>query len=179
MKSILEYFDALKAGLNTSASNKGVQIPLVEFATSIESWDALPEMAILIDFPELNEATGHSASGTNQEKVGVYLHCILSNRVEVSELKVINLASFVKRLLVRNRWGLSDIGIPENIVAYPSDFKRGDKGFNCWTVEFSQVVEMDESLLEEDRALKSIFLGINPKHDSDFSLIATNENPPK
>ncbi|MGB1201259.1 MAG: hypothetical protein ACPG5R_06825 [Cognaticolwellia aestuarii] len=174
MKSLLDYFYALKSELKKEINKKGVQTSIVDFAANIESWKDIHDIAVLVDFPSLEMSKNHDSAGRNNENVNVILHCILSNRIENHELKVIALSSFIKRLIVRKKWGLSNANNPENIRAYPSDFKRGENGFICWSVEFDQTIKMDETLEQEQAFLISdVFFGINPKDCDDYKLIGT------
>jgi len=176
VKNLMDYFDAVKAGLLAEFQKKGLNFSQVEFYDDT-NFDKLEDVSIIIDFPGLDENKEADSAGRNNEKVSVQLHCIYSKRVPRSQLRIISFASLVKRLVLRQKWGLGkDVENPTNIVAYPSDFKRGEEGRKCWTVEFDQVVKMDGLEGEEDYPVNEVYLGVNPKTLADFKLIGHLSN---
>jgi hypothetical protein len=102
---------------------------------------------------------------------------LLSNKTPNAKIEIINLASFVKRLVQGEgkRWGLGcNATNPEHIQAFESDFQKGMNGYKCWCVSFVQGVFMDESAIAEtEYPVNEVWLGINPEDENDYKRIGS------
>lgn len=176
LNSMTDYLDAVETGLVDALAQKGIVFPTVEYMKDGEV-EKIRTPALLIRTGELSPGS-QANDGRDNEKVAVEIYCLLSNKAKSDyepEKEIINLASFVKRLVNRQRWGLGRlVSNPELIQAAEADFKKGPHGFEMWVVTFFQEVKLGESLfINETFDINEVYLGINPESDEDYQLIGS------
>lgn len=108
--------------------------------------------------------------GESTEPVEIDLVCVVSSSDDDADKKVFSLASFVKRKVLNNHWGLGEIvGNPKKITA--QNTTGNQIGLKEWRVNFIQTIETDPLPPEPEYGFNALYLGINPKSDDDYKLI--------
>jgi len=176
LNSMTDYLDAVETGLAVALAEKGIVFPTVEYMKDGDI-EKIKTPALLIRAGELPPGTAVN-DGRDSEKVALEIYCLLSNKEKEGyqpEKEIINLASFIKRLLLRQRWGLGSLVTnPELIQAAEADFKKGPHGYEMWVVTCFQDVHLGESLfINETFDINEVYLGINPEDDDDYNLIGS------
>lgn len=109
------------------------------------------------------------SSGGYLEPMDVELVCLIQGTSADDERAALNFQSFIKRKLIKNKWGLGrSVHNPESITSINSTNPL--LGYKEWRISFSQsaVLENKEAELHE---LIGVYLGINPKTDDDYRYI--------
>ena len=168
-----EYLEAVK---NTI---QGWGIVTVQVNPQFQKEQELSEImtpAVFIYCDTLGE-TGGADNGSNLELVQMELSCLIGEQKGDAKNAAFNLASYIKRHTLRNKWGLkSECRYPFRITAQNTTGMT--PGFYEWRVSFSQTIELDPPEDEEGFILAEVYLGINPETDEDFKRLGVLENEP-
>lgn len=78
-------------------------------------------------------------------KVQYQAHCILSRSVPNVDVECLNFASLVLKTVNNNKWGLANVGAPEQLTAFPGRYSNDPKGFDSWIVSWWQTVAINGS----------------------------------
>lgn len=108
------------------------------------------------------------ADGRRAQKLMITVHCLVSRAIEGADLKALDLASAVDRIVDLNRWGLGgSVEAPKNVTAGEGMIGAGENAFEGWEVSWSQTVYLGESASYLDEKRGGIRFAINPADASD------------
>ena len=168
MLKLSDYIDALELEIEKWGIGTVLFNPTFQSEQEIEELET-PAIFILCDAIGESEIS-KSGVGESTEPVDVELVCVVSSSDDDSSKKVFSLASFVKRKVLNNDWGLGEIvGNPKKITA--QNTTGNQIGLKEWRVNFIQNIETDTLPPEPEYGFNALYLGINPKSDDDYKLI--------
>ncbi|WP_163836969.1 hypothetical protein [Spartinivicinus ruber] len=103
------------------------------------------QLMVFVELAEINPAPP-SPDGRHGQQVGVILHCFASQALPHANVKAMDLASAIERVLSNpNPWHLTPVVLPpEQVVCEPGFFKPGSQGFESWQIAFTQTVYLGE-----------------------------------
>mgnify|MGYP001036321029 CR=1 FL=1 len=133
----------------------------------------ITEAMLFIEAVEMSIDEGSKGSGgTIWLKVKYQAHCVLSRAVKRTDIECLNFAAVVTKVVNKNRWGLDNVGIPEQISCFPGRYSNAPKGFDSWIVEWSQTVSISETWDLSRLAPENVFISQAPEigrvHEQDY-----------
>lgn len=144
-----------------------------------EDRKGLPLPACLLEMTDMEGAPDHDP-GTEQLAVTVTFEALLVMSFRQADKnakrEVRKLAGALAAFARLQRWGCP-IGPAEVVGAYPDNFEPELDQFECWRVEWRQVVHLGETVWNNDGIPPAaVFLGIAPNigaaHKDDYFQIA-------
>lgn len=93
-------------------------------------------------------------------------HCILSLKTDRIQLEVRNLAARTLQIIHKNRWGLDNAQLPDQLSAYPGMFSE-KLGFESWVVSWEQEFHLGEVDLGDDWLPSEVYIGEAPNIGAD------------
>lgn len=174
--------DAVHAGI---VSTLQAQFPALHVEAYRLDRKTFPVPACLIELSEMDAAPDVDP-GTEQLAVMARFEAKLAigfrQGANNPKLEIRKLAAAVAAFVRLQRWGCP-IGPAEVIGAYPDDFDPELDQFECWRVEWRQVIHLGESIWADWNAgnapsvvLMSFSPAIGSDHEGDYVRI--NEAPP-
>lgn len=142
---------------------------------------SLPVPACLIELTEM-DAVPDSDPGTNQLAVNARFEALLvigfRQGLKNPKREIRKLAASVAHFVRNKRWGCP-IGAAEVVGAYPDDFVPELDQFECWRVEWQQLIYLGEENVWQDEPGATppsrIFLGFVPNvgagHEADYTEV--------
>ena len=124
---------------------------------------------VLIEF-EQSTLLSPNHEGRLGHQFEMVLHAIVSGQYDQPEIKALNLAAYLERVIVHNTWGLpsNQVVLPDEIRTVPGGFDRQhDIGYESWCVLFSQTIYLGPSELEANPPVKAVWWANNPKNPAD------------
>lgn len=112
---------------------------------------ALPTPACLVELTEFETTSDAMDPGTEQLAVTARFEArlILGFKTPQAKLEIRKLAASVAAFARLNRWGLP-VGPAEVIGAYPDDFDPELDQYECWRVEWTNVIHLGESVWNDE-----------------------------
>lgn len=168
--------DGIKAALQA-------QFPDLHVEAYREDRTGLPVPACLFELTEMEGAPDHDP-GTEQLAVTATFEALLVMKFRQpgknARLEVRKLAAALAAFARLQRWGCP-IGPAEVVGAFPDDFNPELDQYECWRVEWRQVLHLGDTVWNNDGVAPSeVYLGITPKigpdHKDDYFLIAGDGN---
>ncbi|MDO5057731.1 MAG: hypothetical protein Q4E06_10455 [Lautropia sp.] len=144
---------------------------------------SLPLPACLVELAEL-EATDEMDPGTGQ----LALRARFEARLVIGfrqgalnpGLEIRKLAAALAVFVHQQRWGLP-VGAADVLGCWPDDFDPGLDQYECWRVEWQQVIHLGESAWIEDGETPTPYLAWAPEigaaHESDYQPAVPPEAP--
>lgn len=167
MNSMYAASDYINAIIETL---KSLNIPTVTYNPEFQDEQQITEIktpAVFVLCPSLGVTTD-AGNGAIEEVFNIELVCLVSAG-EDSALRGLNFASWLKRKIYRQRWGLKGLSLPDRVTAI--DSTGNQSGFEEWRISFSQACEMEEKHIEPTFEINEVLLGINPQSDNDYKSI--------
>lgn len=152
--------DAVHAGIVSALQ---AQFPALHVEAYRLDRKTLPVPACLIELTELE--AGDMDPGTEQQAVSARFEAKLvigfRQGLNNPKLEIRKLAAAVTAFVRLQRWGCP-IGPAEVIGAYPDDFDPELDQFECWRVEWQQVIHLGETVWTDGTAPDRVFVGFTP-----------------
>lgn len=105
--------------------------------------------------------------GRFSQKLAVVIHCVVSRAIADADLKTIDLASAIGRIVNLNVWQLgAAVDWPENITAGAGMLSTGENGFEGWEVRFNQTIYLGDIPVVEP-VVESVLYATNPNNEND------------
>lgn len=139
---------------------------------------SLPVPACLIELTEM-DAVPDNDPGTEQLAVNARFEARLVIGFRQGDknpkLEIRKLAAAVANFIRAKRWGCP-IGAAEVVGAYPDDFDPELDQFECWRVEWQQLIYLGDTVWKDEGATPSqVMLGfapnIGPGHEADYTEV--------
>lgn len=143
----------------------------------------LPLPACLVELAEL-EAADDLDPGTGQLALQARFEArlVIGFRQEGRNpgLEIRKLAAALAHFVHQQRWGLP-VGAADVLGCWPDDFDPGLDQFECWRVEWQQVIHLGESVWTDEGQTPTPYLAWAPEigaaHESDYQPAVPPEEP--
>lgn len=141
--------DALHNAIGQAIANKFPTLATVE-AYRLDR-KALPLPACLFELVEFETSDDAMDPGTEQLAVTVRFEArfLIGFKTPQAKLQVRKLAASFAAFARLNRWGVR-VGPAQVIGAYPDDFDPELDQFECWRVEWTQVVHLGDPIIWDE-----------------------------
>ena len=123
---------------------------------------------LYVEVTGFDSAVRH-ADGRRAQRLQLTVHCLVSRGIEEADLKALDLASAVDRIVDVNCWGLGNaVEVPENLSANEGMISTGENAFEGWEVSWYQTIFLGESSVF-DPEVKKVLVSVNSSDESDCS----------
>lgn len=140
--------------------------------------DKVAGIQLYVEVPSFSSGTMR-ADGCYAQQMEFTVHCLVSLAIENAELRALDLASAVDRIVQRNRWGLSGaVDEPQHVSASEGLIGTGRNAFEGWVVTWHQTVYLGKPNVPDDESRGGIRFAINPEDDGNPSEYRPLESKP-
>lgn len=140
--------------------------------------DCFTSPTLLIEASEMViDPDKKGSAGTMWVNVEFMAHCILprSKKRAYVEIECINFAGLVMKVVNQNKWGLPNVGSPEQLRAIPGSYSKDPKGFASWIVTWWQTVAIGEGWQMSSQVPDDVLISESPKigigHENDYEAL--------
>lgn len=142
--------------------------------TSINA--AIRDPYLLIEVVEMKiDPSNKGGAGLIRVNVQYQAHCILSRAVDNVDIECLNFASLVLKTVNGNKWGLANVGVPEELNAFPGRYSNDPNGFDSWVVSWWQTIAIGDSWQLPQAAPQDVLISEAPNigaaHVDDYEVL--------
>lgn len=153
-----EFYDAVVNGLKAKISD---DVDVLRYANF--NHQEVRGIQLYVEIGDFGHAIRHS-DGRRAQKMRINVHCIVSRGIEDADLKALDLASAVDRIVDTNCWDLGvAVEVPENVSGNEGMMSTGKNAFEGWEVSWYQTIYLGDVLIF-DPTLKNVFMSVNPEN---------------
>lgn len=152
-----EFYTAVVDGLKTKLSADVDVLRYANFNTQ-----EVQGIQLYVEIGDFGHAIRHP-DGRRAQKMRINVHCIVSRGIEEADLKALDLASAVDRIVDVNCWELGEaVEVPENVSGNEGMMSTGENAFEGWEVSWYQTIYLGEVSIF-DPAVKDVLMSVNPE----------------
>ncbi len=163
LNSPSEFYTAVVDGLKDKISNDVDVLRYAKFNSQEVSG-----IQLYVEVSGFSGVVRH-ADGRRAQRLQLTVHCLVSRAIEEADLKALDLASAVDRIVDVNCWGLGEaVEVPENVSANEGMISTGENAFEGWEVAWYQTVYLGETSIFDPK-VKDVLMSVNPENEDDGS----------